>query len=84
MSFFNLDPAILALVAGTVFFVLLGILIMFVREVNRKVIFGIVFILIGLTLALFAAGEPGLAVIVVAVILAPVADEILDRLGIVD
>jgi len=83
MGFFNLDALVLALVVGTVFFILLGILVLVIGEIERMMLFGILFVLIGLTLALFALSGEDLAAIFASVIVAFIANELLDRAGII-
>lgn len=83
MGFFGLDAGILALVAGTIFFVLLGILVLLIGEIDVRKLFGILFVLVGLTLLFFAIQGEDMAVMLIAVILALIVNELLIRLGIV-
>ena len=82
-GFLNLDPAVLALAAGTVFFVLLGILVMFIQEVEARKWWGILFLLIGIVLAFFATGGWDVGAIFIAALLAMIVDVLLGRFGIV-
>ena len=79
----NLDPAVLALVAGTVFFVLLGILVIFIQEMESRKWWGILFLLVAVILAFFAIGGWDISVIVIAVLLAMIINVLLTRMGIV-
>lgn len=83
-GFLNLDPGILALVAGTVFFVLLGILVLIIGQIEGRKWWGILFLLVGVSLALFASGGWDIAVIFIAVIAALVVNVLLERFGIVE
>ena len=83
-GFLNLDPGILALVAGTVFFVLLGILVLIIGQIEGRKWWGILFLLVGITLAMFASGGWDIAVIFIAIIAALVVNVLLERFGIVE
>jgi len=70
-------------VAAIVFFVLLGILFLRDLKLPEKRWFGIVFLLVGVTILLFLASEPGLGGVTIAAIGAMAAKRQLDRRGIV-
>lgn len=82
-GFLNLDPAVLALIAGTVFFVLLGILVLFIREMESRKWWGILFLLVAVVLAFFAVGGWDMSVIFIAVLLSMIVNVLLSRMGIV-
>ncbi len=84
MGFFNPDALVLALVVGTVFFILLGILVLVIGAIERRKLFGILFVLLGISLALFAVKGEDLAAVFVAALAAFVANELLVHLGIVE
>lgn len=79
----NLDPAVLALVAGTVFFVLLGILVLFIQEMESRRWWGILFLLVAVVLAFFAVGGWDISAIFIAVLLSLIVNVLLSRMGIV-
>jgi len=81
-GFLNLDPGVLALVAGTVFFVLLGILVLIIGQIEGRKWWGILFLLVGISLALFASGGWDVAVVFIAIIAALVVNVLLERFGI--
>ncbi len=83
MGFFNPDPLILALVAGTVFFVLLGILVLFIKDIEIRVLVGVLCLLIGIALAFFALGGADVGAVVIAVIVSFIVNDVLGRMGIV-
>jgi hypothetical protein len=79
-----LDDPIQAIgVAAIVFFVLLGILYLRDLKLPEKRWFGIIFLLVGVTILLFLAREPGLGGVTIATIGAMAAKRQLDRRGIV-
>ncbi len=84
MGFFNLDALVLALVVGTVFFILLGVLVLIIGEIQKRMLFGILFVLVGITLALFALSGEDLAAIFASVIAAFIANELLGYAGIIE
>jgi hypothetical protein len=84
MGFFNLDGMVLALAVGTVFFIMLGILVLVIGEIDRRKLVGIFCVLIGVALALFALRGEDLGAIFVAVIAAFIGNELLGYLGIVE
>lgn len=51
-----MDALVTALVSGAVFFVALGILILFLEDIDLKVLLGGFFIVLGVSLVLFAVG----------------------------
>ncbi len=61
------------------FFVLLGLLVIFVENVDLKIVLGLLFILLGLTVAFVAVGEAGIALIVMAAVAALVIDQMLQH-----
>ena len=84
MGFFNLDGAILALVVGTVFFITLGILVLIIGQIERRKLVGILCVLVGVALAMFALHGEDLGAIFVAVLAAFIGNELLGYLGIVE
>jgi len=84
MGFFNLDGMVLALVVGTVFFIVLGILVLVIGEIERRKLVGILCVLVGVALALFALQGEDLGAIFVAVITAFIGNELLSYFGIVE
>lgn len=79
-----MDVGILALVAGTVFFILLGLLVLVIGQIEGRKWWGILFLLVGITLLLFAAGGWDLAVVIIAVITALVVNVLLERFKIIE
>lgn len=61
------------------FFILLGLLVIFVENVDLKIVLGLLFILLGLTVAFVAVGEAGIALIVMASVAAVVIDQMLQH-----
>jgi hypothetical protein len=84
MGFFNLDGVVLALVVGTVFFIMLGILVLVIGEIDRRKLVGILCVLVGVALALFALHGEDLGAIFVAVLAAIIGNELLGYFGIVE
>ena len=74
-----LDLGIAAAAAGVLFFVMLGVLVIFIEDIEMKVVLGLLFILLGLTIALVALGEVGIGIIVVGAIGALVMHQALQR-----
>ena len=54
----DMDPLIVALAAGTAFFVALGVLILFFDDLDTKILFGVLFIVIGISLGMYALQFP--------------------------
>ncbi|HLE45544.1 MAG TPA: hypothetical protein VI915_00935 [Thermoplasmata archaeon] len=73
------DLGIAAAIALVVFFVLLGLLVIFVENVDLKLVLGIMFILLGLTVALVTVGEAGIALVAMAAVAAVVMDQMLEH-----
>ncbi len=73
------DIGIASAIALVVFFVLLGLLVIFVENVDLKFVLGILFILLGLTIALVAVGEAGIALVALAAVAAIVMDQMLEH-----
>ncbi len=73
------DLGIAAAIALVVFFVLLGLLVIFVENVDLKLVLGILFILLGLTVALVTVGEAGIALVAMAAVAAVVMDQMLEH-----
>jgi hypothetical protein len=73
------DLGIAAAIALVVFFLLLGLLVIFVENLDLKVVLGLLFILLGLTIGLAALGEPGLSLVAMAVVAALVVDQMLEQ-----
>jgi hypothetical protein len=73
------DLGIAAAIALVVFFLLLGLLVIFVENLDLKVVLGLLFILLGLTIGLAALGEPGLSLVAMAVVAALVLDQLLEQ-----
>jgi len=84
MGFFNLDGAILALVVGTVFFITLGILVLIIGQIERRKLVGILCVLVGVALAMFALHGEDLGAIFTAVLAAFIGNELLGYFGIVE
>lgn len=78
------DPLTAIGVAAIVFFVLLGALYLVDVPLKGKRWFGVLFLLVGVTILLFLLRQPGLGGVTIATILALVAREQLERRGIVD
>ncbi len=73
------DLGIAAAIALVVFFLLLGLLVIFVEDLDLKVVLGLLFILLGFTIGLAALGEPGLSLVAMAVVAALVVDQLLEQ-----
>jgi len=73
------DIGIAAAIALVVFFVLLGLLVIFVESVDLKFVLGILFMLLGLTIALVTIGEAGIALVTMAAVAAVVMDQMLEH-----
>jgi len=73
------DLGIAAAAALVVFFVMLGLLVIFIENLEMKLVLGILFILLGITVALVALGEVGIGLVVLAAIAAIVMDQALEH-----
>ncbi|TLZ72680.1 MAG: hypothetical protein E6K10_01965 [Methanobacteriota archaeon] len=73
------DLGIAASVALVVFFIVLGLLVLFIEDIDLKIVLGLLFILLGLTVALLAMGEAGVALIALAAIAALVMDQVFEH-----
>ncbi len=73
------DLGIAAAIALVVFFVLLGLLVIFVENVDLKLVLGILFILLGVTVGLVTVGEAGIALVAMAAVAAVVMDQMLEH-----
>jgi len=73
------DIGIAAAIALVVFFVLLGLLVIFVESVDLKFVLGVLFMLLGLTIALVTIGEAGIALVTMAAVAAVVMDQMLEH-----
>ena len=73
------EIGIAAAAALVVFFVMLGILVIFVENLEMKLVLGLLFILLGITVALVALGEAGIGLVVLAAIAAIVMDQVLEH-----
>jgi len=78
MAWHLLEPAMAALVAATAFFVLLGILILFIEDLDIKIVLGSIFILVGVAIALFAIGLPEITLFFIGIIAAMVVSEVIE------
>jgi len=78
------DPVTAIGVAAIVFFLLLGALYLVDLKLPEKRWFGIVFVLVGVTILLMLLGQAGLGGVTIATIGAMVAKRQLDRRGIVE
>jgi len=73
------DLGIAAAAALVVFFVMLGLLVIFIENLEMKLVLGLLFILLGITVALVALGEVGIGLVVLAAIAAIVMDQALEH-----
>jgi len=73
------DLGIASAIALVVFFLLLGVLVIFVENVDLKVVLGLLFILLGFTVALVAVGEAGVSLVLMAAAAAIVLDQMLEH-----
>ena len=74
------DLGIASAIALVVFFLLLGVLVIFVENVDLKVVLGLLFILLGFTVALVAMGEAGVSLVLMAAAAAIVLDQMLEHI----
>ena len=68
------------MIAIVVFFLLLGLLVIFIENLDMKIVLGLLFVLLGFTAGLAAVGEAGLSLIAMAVLAAVVLDQLLEHL----
>ena len=73
------DLGIASAIALVVFFLLLGLLVIFVENLDMKIVLGLLFILLGFTIGLAAVGEAGLSLVAMAVVAAVVLDQLLEH-----
>jgi len=73
------DLGIAAAIALVAFFLLLGLLVIFVENLDLKIVLGLLFILLGLSIGLVAVGEAGLSLIAIGIVGALVLDQILEH-----
>ncbi len=73
------DLGIASAIALVVFFLLLGLFVIFVENLDLKIVLGLLFILLGFTIGLAALGEPGLSLVAMAVVAAVVLDQLLEH-----
>ena len=73
------DLGIAAAIALVVFFLLLGLLVIFVEDLDLKIVLGLLFMLLGLTIGLVAVGEAGISLVAMAVLAAVVLDQMLEH-----
>ena len=73
------DLGIAAVIALVVFFLLLGLLVIFVENVDLKIVLGLLFILLAATVGLVAVGEAGLSLIAMSVVGAIVLDQLFEH-----
>lgn len=74
------DFGIASVIAIVVFFLLLGLLVIFIENLDLKIVLGLLFVLLGFTAGLAAVGEAGLSLIAMAVLAAVVLDQLLEHL----
>jgi len=74
------DFGIASVIAIVVFFLLLGLLVIFIENLDLKIVLGLLFVLLGFTAGLAALGEAGLSLIAMAVLAAVVLDQLLEHL----
>ncbi|OGS50240.1 MAG: hypothetical protein A3K65_08620 [Euryarchaeota archaeon RBG_16_68_12] len=73
------DLGVAAAGALVVFFIMLGLLVIFIEDLELKLVLGILFILLGLTIALLAVGEVGIGLVALAAIAAIVMHQSLQH-----
>ena len=74
------DLGIASVIALVVFFLLLGLFVIFLENLDLKIVLGLLFVLLGFTAGLAALGEAGLSLIAMAVLAAVVLDQLLEHL----
>ncbi|MFQ5909138.1 MAG: hypothetical protein ACE5IJ_00265 [Thermoplasmata archaeon] len=75
-----MDALVTALVSGTVFFVALGILILFFEDIDMKVLLGAFFIVVGISLGLFAIGTLDWGTVILSLSFSLIVKQILSHL----
>ena len=73
------DLGIATAIALVVFFIVLGLLVLFIENIDLKIVLGLLFILLGLTIGLVAVGEAGVALIALGAVAAVVMDQMLEH-----
>ncbi len=73
------DLGIAAAIALVAFFLLLGVMVIFVENLDPKLVLGLLFILLGFTIGLAAVGEAGLSLVAMGVVAAVVLDQLLEH-----
>ncbi|MFQ6106033.1 MAG: hypothetical protein ACE5QF_00375 [Thermoplasmata archaeon] len=69
-----------ALASGTVFFVALGILILFFDDIDLKILLGAFFVVVGTSLGLFAAGIVDFGAVVLSLSFSLIVKQVLSQL----
>jgi hypothetical protein len=72
-----MDALVTALVSGTVFFVALGIIILFLDDIDLKVLLGAFFIIVGTSMGLFALGVNDWGTVVLSLSFALIVKQVL-------
>lgn len=75
------DIGVAAVLAAVAYFLVLGILVVFVERIPIRVFLGVVLVLVGLAVGLVAFGEVGLGAFVVAILAALATDQSFETLG---
>jgi hypothetical protein len=73
----DMDALVTALVSGTVFFVALGIIILFLDDIDLKVLLGAFFIIVGTSMGLFALGVNDWGTVVLSLSFALIVKQVL-------
>ncbi|MEE8183444.1 MAG: hypothetical protein V3T94_04780 [Thermoplasmata archaeon] len=74
-----MDALVTALVSGTLFFVALGVLILFLDDIDLKVLLGAFFIIVGSSMGLFALGVADWGTVVLSLSFALIAKQVLSH-----
>ncbi|MCJ2556146.1 MAG: hypothetical protein LN415_03455 [Candidatus Thermoplasmatota archaeon] len=74
-----MDALVTALVSGTVLFVALGILILFLDDIDLKVLLGAFFVIVGISLGLFALGVADWGTVVLSLSFALIVKQVLSH-----
>ena len=74
-----MDALVTALVSGTLFFVALGILILFLDDIDLKVLLGAFFIIVGSSMGLFALGVADWGTVVLSLSFALIVKQVLSH-----
>ena len=75
------DLGVAAIVAVVAYFMLLGILVVFVEQIDARIFLGVFLVLVGLAVGLVALGEAGLGALVAAILAALATDQSIETLG---